>query len=141
MDNLSRFLPLVGVILVLVSTLAFIYAYYTMNLSKAQIEALRGDRDDQAIRIKRLEDELKEVHSLREQDQIEKQELRTQVFTLQGLVTHDTKINELVQKLHDHDLNVEKKYADYMQSNREILLRVDRLLELWETYNASRRGS
>jgi hypothetical protein len=137
MESLSAYLPIVGVILVIVSTLAFIYAYYTMNLSKAQIAALRGDRDDQTARIKRLEDLIAEYEKRRESDLIEKQELKTLVTTLQGLVTHDTKINELIIKLDAHDTKVENKYTEYMESNREILNRIDRLLVIQERRNGA----
>lgn len=128
MDSISDYLPLVGALLVIVSTLAFIYAYYTMNLSKAQISALRGDRDDQAARIDRLEDVIKEYEVQREKDLIEKQELRTQVTTLQSLVTHDSKINDLIAGLNAHDKKVSGKYDAYMESNNQILQRVDKLL-------------
>ncbi len=136
MTTITNLLPLFGVILVIVSTLAFVYAYYTMNLSKAQITALRGDRDDQAIRIKRLEDDITEYKVQREKDQVEKQELKTQVVTLQSLVTHDSKINELITGLTEHDHKVSRKYEEYMLSNREILQRIDQLLELEARYHA-----
>lgn len=136
MESLSSYLPLLGVVLVIVSTLAFIYAYYTMNLSKAQIQALRGDRDDLIVRLDNLREELDEVKSLRADEQVEKQELKTQVITLQSLVTHDSKINDLIDGLNAHDVKVSKKYEEYMSSNREILKRIDRLLALEETRHA-----
>ena len=137
MDTISSLLPVFGVVLVIVSTLAFIYAYYTMNLSKAQIVALRGDRDDQAVRIDRLEKEIDDYKTQRAQDLVEKQELRAQVITLQSLVTHDTSINDLITGLHEHDRKVTHKYEEYMSSNREILHRIDKLLLLEASHHAS----
>jgi len=53
----------VAVVLVVIAALASAVAFFKANYAKAQIVALRGDRDDQAARLERQDQELKEMRA------------------------------------------------------------------------------
>ena len=129
LDEFVTILSIVGTLLGLVGILAFVYAYFSMNLSKARIEALQGDRDDQAARIRRLEEN--EVRLTTERDAFQ-----TRVTVLEGLVTHDAKIQELIRVVGRHDANVEAKHGQTMEGLTTLIGLVTRLVETMESNHA-----
>lgn len=66
--NAAQWLTIVGVVVGLIGALAGAVAIARSNFAKAQLEALRGDRDDQAKRIDRLEEDLATERAARAAD-------------------------------------------------------------------------
>lgn len=133
-NGFIELLQVLGVVLGIAGAIAFVFAYGKANLANAQLTSLRGDRDDQAARIDRLEDEVNEWKAKWEEERTRRQQVETRVTILQGLVTHDSKINELIEIVTKHDGNVEDRFGDLMKSNNELLTLLGKLVESLESH-------
>lgn len=132
MESISSVLPIVGVLLVIAGAAAFIWSYYMASLNKAQLESLRGDRDDLITRVGILEDQRTEAGRLGVLKDEKILKLEREIEVLKGIVTHDATIKDLIVAVQKHDKNVEVKYTDYMQIIGTVLQHVERLLEIQE---------
>ena len=99
-----------GIVALLAATLAIARA----NFAKAQIEALRGDRDDQEKRIKRQDEEILGLHS-------ELQTERSAREALERVVTGKDLLTELRKELLEHHTSAMKGLQIISSTMEELL--------------------
>lgn len=132
MGDFQKILTIIASVMTVAGGAAFIWAYYVASLNKAQIEALRGDRDDLLKRVGILEEDKKQL----EQTAVKKDqaitETQAKVKVLESIVTHDVTINELIRTVASHDQNVQEHYDDYMKIMSQVLQANERILEHME---------
>lgn len=134
MNNLTQVLLLFASILGVVGAASFVYAYYLVSLNKNQIEALRGDRDDLIKRVELLESDREELKKAAAKKDTQLAEASAKITVLEGIVTHDAIIQDLIVSLNRHDKNVETHYADYMAIVSQVLQATENLIEKWEKH-------
>lgn len=139
MTTFTTALSVFAAILGIAGAAAFVWAYYMVSLNKEQVAALRGDRDDLITRVKLLEEDREQRILLAAQTKVEKNELEAKIAVLEGIVTHDATINELIKAVERHDNNVERKYAEYITIATNTQQTVSRLLDRLEANNAGKQ--
>lgn len=139
MTTFATALSVFAAILGIAGAAAFVWAYYMVSLNKEQVAALRGDRDDLITRVKLLEEDREQRILLAAQTKVEKNELEAKIAVLEGIVTHDATINELIKAVERHDNNVERKYAEYITIATNTQQTVSRLLDRLEAQNAGKQ--
>lgn len=129
MTQFTQVLSIFSVVMTVVGAAAFIWAYYMANLNRAQIAALRGDRDDLITRVGLLEadrEALKDAAIIKDKTIAE---ATAKIAVLEGIVTHDATIKQLIAAVNRHDENVETKYETYMTVINKVLVSLELLLE------------
>lgn len=140
-ENISTVVILFAGVLVLIGAAAFIWAYYLVSLNKNQIEALRGDRDDLMTRVDLLEKDRERLSIDAAKKDSKLAEAQSKITVLEGIVTHDASINELIRTVNNHDENVEKRYDEYMKIISQVLQAVEIIIERQDVIiNASKRS-
>ena len=137
MDQFTQILSIIAVILTITGAAAAVWAYSMASFSKAQIEALRGDRDDLKERVEILEEDREYLKKKAlEKDKI-LEKANAKIAVLEGIVTHDVAITSLIATVQAHDANVEQHYNDYvgiisqvLQANEHILEKLDVTLRM-----------
>ena len=137
MSTLATVLAIFAAVIGIAGGAAFVWAYYMVSLNKEQVQALRGDRDDLITRVKLLEDDREQRILDAAKAKVEKQELEAKITVLEGIVTHDATINELIVAVNKHDSNVEVKYAEYIRIATDVQEICKRLLDRMEALDAS----
>lgn len=137
MSTLATVLAIFGAVIGIAGGAAFVWAYYMVSLNREQVQALRGDRDDLITRVKLLEDDREQRILDAAKAKVEKQELEAKITVLEGIVTHDATINELIVAVNKHDSNVEVKYAEYIRIATDVQEICKRLLDRMEALDAS----
>lgn len=133
MMDVVKLLQVSAVVVGLVTLAAAVFAVFRASLAKAQIEALRGDRDDLQKRVDRLEDEntdLEESNKIRDatiNEQINK------IHTLEKVVTGREQLNHLQKQLDAHDKRIDERHAGLSSKMDDVMKAVGALIESNET--------
>jgi predicted nuclease with TOPRIM domain len=90
---------------------AAIFALFRSRYIKATVEELRGDRDDQAKRIERLESENTRLEKENTRRDAIIEQLKNQNSTLKDALSGKAQLNHLQEQLDAHDKRVDERHA------------------------------
>lgn len=136
LDAATKILGFVAAAIGLAGIFAFVGAYYRVDLAKKQIEGLRGDVADYGARTQRLEDERDEWQSKYKSSELKAEQLQTKVIILEGVVRHDSKIQQLIDVVTAHDQNVEVFQEQNIRAHQELVSLLTKILERTGQANA-----
>jgi chromosome segregation ATPase len=129
MDSINTLLPILGWAAVATGGAASLFALFRSKYIKATLEELRGDRDDQAVRIQRLEKERDELErgNIRRDAIIE--QLTSQNDTLKDALSGKAQLNHLQAQLDAHDKRVDDRHAALTKTMLEVVVSNEALSE------------
>lgn len=107
-------LAIIGTILGIIVSVTVAAAFARANFAKAQIEALRGDRDDQAKRITRQDEEIEGLRVELKQEQAAR-------VALEKVVTGRDILEELKTVLTEHATTTEKNSKAIFGTMEQVL--------------------
>jgi hypothetical protein len=113
LEGLSGTVTLLGAVLVLILTVGSAVALIRASLVKSTVEELRKDRDDQALRIDRLEEE-------NERLQRELQEEREARIALERVVTGADTLERIDAALRAHNAQVEQFFRRFEEHDKKV---------------------
>jgi uncharacterized protein (DUF3084 family) len=121
LTTVAGILQLLAIIAGLIVAAATVVAFFRANLARAQIEGLRGDRDDLIDRNERLTKtlaELKESNAVRDatiSEQVHK------IHILEKVVTGREQLNHLQKQLDAHDKRVDERHITLVKMMGEVV--------------------
>lgn len=121
MSSADSWLRIIAVVFAILGFLAVGVGYYKAKVTEAQLDALRGDRDDLKQRVDRLEGDKTRLEG-------ENNTLISRVQVLESLVSPNEAINTLVAALKVHDDNVAERYKKNDRTLADIMGHVDQIL-------------
>lgn len=122
MNSVNTLFSVLGWIVVAVAGAASLFAVFRSRYIKATIEELRGDRDDQAKRIERLEHERDELERGNIQRDATIKQLQEQNSTLKEALSGKAQLNHLQAQLDAHDKRVDDRHVSLTNMMREVVV-------------------
>jgi hypothetical protein len=136
LTELNGVVALLGGLLVLILTVGSAVALVRASLVKSTVEELRKDRDDQSLRIDRLEEEnerLQRELAEEREARIALERVVTGADTLEridaALREHNQKVDQFFRRFEEHDKHLEEQHhrtRTFIQNLFDKVLRQDR---------------
>lgn len=129
MDNVNTLLSILGYVVVATLGAASIFALFRSRYIKSTVEELRNDRDDQAVRIVRLEGERNElIQTNARRDAIIEQQ-NDQIKTLKDALSGKAQLDHLQMQLDAHDKRVDARHDALTKSMLSVVVSNESLNE------------
>lgn len=129
MDSVSTLITIISYVILAIVGSASALALFRVRFAKTTIEELRGDRDDQAKRIERLEKENQDSEKRREKQDIIISKQADEIKVLREALSGKAQLDHLQEQLDAHDRRIDERHTTLAAMLQEVVKTISGLAE------------